>query len=214
MSEKFIQSLDPRVTRLHMPEDINQQPLQSAELDQLVTFQVFMQKKEGKNFEHAGIVHAPTAEIALLYAKEQYSRRFTCSGMAVAETSKVLASPYTDGGISVYQLLEGEPEADGAGAEAYEVFHLMKRGKQHEHAGSVEANSVEDAFYVAKQSLVPEKPVLNIWLIRRDDLLTVDEEDKDIWNTLPEKGYRDAAAYKGGDKLKAFKESNESAKAL
>ncbi|EMR04562.1 phenylacetate-CoA oxygenase subunit PaaB [Cesiribacter andamanensis] len=209
MASTFIQSLDPRVTRLQMPEDINQQPLQSEALDQLVTFQVFMQKKEGKNFEHAGIVHAPTVELALLYAKEQYSRRFTCSGMAVAETSTVMASPYTDGGISVYQLLEGEAEATTATADVYEVFHLMKRGKQHEHAGSVEANSVEDAFYKAKESLMPEKPVLNIWLIRRDDLLTVDEEDKDIWNTLPEKGYRDAAAYKAGDKLKDFKEKNE-----
>ena len=201
----FIQSLDPRVSRLQMPEDINQQPLQKEELDQLVTFQVFMQKKEGKNFEHAGIVHAPTIELALLYAKEQYSRRFTCSGMAVVETSKVLASPYTDGGVSVYQLLEGSPDDADGELEVFEVFHLMKRGKQHEHAGSVSACTVEEAFFRAKEELRPEKPVLNIWLVRRDDLLTVDEEDKDIWNTLPEKGYRDAAAYKAGDKLKEFK---------
>lgn len=205
----FIQSLDPRIARLQMPENINQQPLQTPAGDQLATFQVFMQKKKGKNFEHAGIVHAPTVDFALLYAKEQYSRRFTCSGMAVVETSKVLASPYTDGGISVYQLLEGEPEESGETAEVYEVFHLMKRGKQHEHAGTVEATSVEEAFFRAKLSLAPEKPVLNIWLVRRDDLLTVDEEDKDIWNTLHEKGYRDAAAYKAGDKLKTFKALNE-----
>ncbi len=209
----FIQSLDPRIARLQLPEDINQQPLQTAAGDQLITFQVFMQKKEGKSFEHAGIVHAPTVEFALLYAKEQYSRRFTCSGMAVVETSKVLASPYTDGGVSVYQLLEGEPEEKGETPEAYEIFHLMKRGKQHEHAGSVEAASVEEAFFKAKQTLAPQKPVLNIWLVRHDDLLTVDEEDKDIWNTLPDKSYRDAAAYKAGDKLKAFKESNEPAQA-
>ncbi|WP_224995154.1 phenylacetic acid degradation b [Cesiribacter sp. SM1] len=208
MSEEFIKSLDPRVSRMQMPADINEQPLQKEELDQLVTYQVFMQKKEGKNFEHAGIVHAPTQELALLYAKEQYSRRFTCSGMAVAETSAVLASPVTDGGLSVYELLEGPaPETDGP-AEAYEVFHLMKRGKQHEHAGSVEAATVEEAFLKAKESLTPEKPVLNIWLVRRSDLLTIDEEDKDIWQTLPEKGYRDAVAYKASDRLKEFKEKN------
>jgi ring-1,2-phenylacetyl-CoA epoxidase subunit PaaB len=208
MSEEFIKSLDPRVSRMQMPADVNEQPLQKDELDQLVTFQVFMQKKEGKSFEHTGIVHAPTAELALLYAKEQYSRRFTCSGMAVAETTTVLASPVTDGGLSVYQLLEGPvPETDGP-AEAFEVFHLMKRGKQHEHAGSVEAATVEEAFLKAKESLAPEKPVLNIWLLRRSDLLTIDEEDKDIWHTLPEKGYRDAVAYKAGDRLKEFKEKN------
>lgn len=203
---KFIQSLDPRISRLQMPEDINEQPLQKEALDQMVTFQVFMQKKEGKNFEHTGIVHAPTIELALLYAKEQYSRRATCSGMAVVETSKVLASPYTDDKVSVYELLEGAPDEEAdAPLEMYDVFHLMKRGKQHEHAGSVSARSVEEAFFNAKEALSPVKPVLNIWLVRRNDLLTVDEEDKDIWNTLPEKGYRDAAVYKTSNKLKEFK---------
>ncbi|AHM62557.1 phenylacetic acid degradation b [Flammeovirgaceae bacterium 311] len=206
MTNEMIKSLDPRISRLQMPADINEQPLQKEALDQLVTFQVFMQKKEGKSFEHTGIVHAPTSELALLYAKEQYSRRFTCSGMAVAETTNVLASPVTDGGLSVYELLEGPAPETDAPAETYEVFHLMKRGKQHEHAGSVEASSVEEAFLKAKDTLAPAKPVLSIWLVRRDDLLTVDEDDKDIWHTLPEKGYRDAVAYKTGDKLKDFKE--------
>lgn len=206
---KFIQSLDPRVSRMQMPEDINGQPLQKEALDQLATFQVFLQKKEGKNFEHTGVVHAPDVELALLYAKEQYSRRSTCSGLAVAETSAILASPVTDGGLSVYELLEGPAPQSDKPAEMYEVFHLLKRGKQHEHAGSVEASTVEEAFIKAKETLAPQKPVLNIWLVRRADLLTVDEEDKDIWNTLPDKAYRDAVIYKTGDRLKEFRENAE-----
>ena len=35
-------------------------------------------------------------------------------------------------------------------------------------------------------------------------------EEKDLWKTLPEKKFRDAADYKGGEKLKAFLERNQS----
>lgn len=202
----FIQSLDPRVSRLHISQDINETPQQKEPLDQFGTFQVFYQKKEGKPFEHCGIVHAPGIDLGLMYAKEQYSRRFTCAGMAVAETVDVKSSPVTEGTTSVYDLLDIDPaELPDGEAEMYEIFHLKKRGKQHEHAGSVEARSYEEAAYKAKQELAPEKPVFNIWFVKRNQLLTVEEEDKDIWNTLPEKKYRDAVAYKAGDKLKAFK---------
>lgn len=201
----IIESLDPRVTRLGIPSE-QEEPTEQVTENQFITFQVFTQKKENKPFEHVGIVHAPNIDMALIFAKEQYSRRFTCSGLAVADTASVRTTVVTEAKEDIYDLIQ-QPADAGAEKEPYEIFHLTKRGKQHVHAGSVEAGSYEDATWQAKQLYQSEKPVYNLWLIRREDVLFIEEDDKDIWTTLSDKRYRDAIDYKATDKLKAFKEA-------
>jgi len=93
---------------------------------------------------------------------------------------------------------------------SFEIFHLMKRGKQHKHAGTVMAKDYEDAIAQAKVDLDQSKPVYNIWVVKSIDILATDEEDRDIWDTLPEKKYRDAIDYKAADKIKAYKEQQGS----
>lgn len=200
----IIQSLDPRVTRLGIPSQ-QEEPTPQVTENQFITFQVFTQKKENKPFEHAGVVHAPNIDMALIFAKEQYSRRMTCSGMAVSDTTKVRTTAVTEAKEDIYELIQ-EPAEKNSQKEAYEIFHLNKRGKQTVHAGSVDAGSFEEAAWEAKKTYQSDKPVYNLWLIRRADVLFIDEEDKDIWATLSDKGYRDAINYKATDKLKAFKE--------
>ena len=201
----IIESLDPRVTRLGIPAQ-QEEPTEEVTENQFITFQVFTQRKEDKPFEHAGIVHAPNIDMALIFAKEQYSRRNTCSGLAVADTSKVKTTAVTDAKEDVYDLIQ-QPTETSSEKEAYEIFHLTKRGKQTVHAGSVEAGSFEEAAWEAKKVYQSDKPIYNLWLIRRQDVRFIDEEDKDIWSTLSDKSYRDAIAYKATDKLKAFKEA-------
>ena len=64
-----MKSLDPRVTRILQvePTDIAQP---KVPLDQFGTFEVFVEPKEGKPFQHEGIVHAPNLEMAYVLAKE------------------------------------------------------------------------------------------------------------------------------------------------
>ena len=201
-----MKSLDPRVNRLELPESEGLSP--RAALDQLPTFEVFLQLKEGKPFQHAGIVHASDEEMAFVLAKEQYSRRLTCTGLFVVNTQNVRVSAYTEGEQCAYDT---EPTRDvtSEAKESYQVFHLLKRGKQHVHAGEVEAIGYGDAFAVAKGSLRPEKPVFNVWIAKSTDIFASGEEDKVIWSTLPEKKFRDAIAYKAADKIKAFKEQQD-----
>lgn len=87
-------SLDPRVNRAELDYDKQIEPL--GELDQFQTFEVFHQKKRGQQHVHVGIVHAPNADMALLYAKEQYSRRGTTSNLWVVPSSCVTATEYFD----------------------------------------------------------------------------------------------------------------------
>ncbi len=201
-------SLDPRINRLQLSEtDI----IEKDQLDQLETYEVFIQTKEGRPLQHEGIVHAYDEEIAFVFAKEQFSRRATCVGMIIVRSDNVEASEMNDDGRNVYDLFQ-EPSVIENEKSTYEVFHLLKRGKQHIHAGSVQAGSSEEAFYEAKLNLDPgnpARPVLNIWLIKTDDIFSSDEEDVELWLTTPGKTFREAMDYKGADKIKKYKESKE-----
>ncbi len=201
-------SLDPRVNRLELSHKDN---VEKVPLDQLETYEVFIQTKEGRPLEHEGIVHAYDEEMAFVFAKEQFSRRATCVGMFVVRTDHVIVSELYDAGRNVYDSIQ-DPSETGASKSSYEVFHLFKRGKQHLHAGSIQAGSSEEAFYEAKMNLDPgnpAKPVLNIWLVKTDDIYASDEEDVELWLTTPEKTFREALDYKGADKIKKYKESKK-----
>lgn len=197
-------SLDPRVNRLPVigtPGEI----LPKVPLDQFGTFEVFVQPKEGKPFQHEGIVHAPDLEMSFILAKEAFTRRFTCVSLYVCDTRSVYVSPMTDGTSNAYDFIndnvEQKPEKT-----SYEVYHLLKRGKQHIHAGTVQAGSPQEAMAEAKKAFRNDKVVYNVWVIRSASIRFTAPEEKELWLTLPEKKFRDAADYKGGDKLKAFLE--------
>jgi len=199
-----MKSLDPRVNRLGIPEEKSElQP--KGMLDQFETYEAFLQVKEGKALEHVGPVHAPNEEMAFLFAKEQYSRRgMFCNALCVVKTENIFATDFTDDGQDVYNTITASPS--GEETESFEVFHLMKRGKQHKYAGDVMASSYEDAFVTAKDHHQDAKPVFNVWICKTDHVLSSDEDDRDIWDTLKEKQYRDAIDYRAQDKIKAFKE--------
>ena len=199
-------SLDPRVVRL--PIVGTPGVIQAKEaLDQYGSFEVFVQPKEGKTFQHEGIVHSPNLELAYVLAKEAFTRRFTCSSLYVVETQKIFVSPISEGVDNAYDLVHSNSPS-GNKAESFEIYHLLKRGKQHIHAGSVEAGSPEEALDLAKQKL-NTKLVFNVWAIRRSDIRFTTREEQDLWTTLPEKRFRDATDYKGGDKLKDFLEKQK-----
>lgn len=200
-----MESLDPRVNRLNM-ESFQADLTRKVPLDQFGTFEVFIQMKEGKAYQHEGIVHAPNLDMAFLFAKEQFSRRMMCSGLFVAETRNVFVTQFTEGEDTVYNYVSDDFPQKGT-KEEYEFFHLMKRGKQHQHVGSVEARNPQEALSMAKPAFINEKPVFNVWVIRTADILFNAEEDKIMWDTLPDKKFREASDYKAGDKIKAFKEN-------
>lgn len=181
--------------------------LPKAPLDQLGTFEVFVQPKSGKPFQHEGAVHAPDLEMAFVLAKETFTRRFTCSSLFVTDTRSVFVSPMTEDTQSAYDLVSDAVGENGE-AEAYEIFHLLKRGKQHVHAGTVEAISPAHSMTVAKKDFGAQS-VLNIWAVRKADIRFTTDAEQDLWLTLPEKKFRDAVEYKGGDKLKNFVEATQ-----
>ena len=200
-----MKSLDPRVKRLpEIAAEEQQDP--KISLAQFGTFEVFVQPNPKKPFQHEGAVHAPNIEMAYVLAKETFTRRFTCSSLYVVETCNVFVSPMTEGNQSAYDVLTEGVETATA-KEQYEVYQLTKRGKQHIHVGTVAAGSGNGALWEAKKTFNTGAPVFNIWTIRRSEIRFTKEDENDFWSTLPEKKFRDASDYKGGEKLKTFLDS-------
>ncbi len=196
-------SLDPRVTRL--PETGDPQNIQAqTSLDQFGTYEVFVQPNEEKAFQHEGSVHAPNIEMAYVLAKENFTRRFTCTSLYVTDTRNVFVSPMTDADQNAYDLI-GDVLDVSSEKKMFEVYHLSKRGKQHIYVGSVDASSPHEAMAVAKQRFNSAK-VFNIWVIAQNEIRFTSLDEKELWLTLPEKKFRDAADYKGGEKLQSFLE--------
>ncbi len=180
------------------------------ELDQFETYEAFHQKKEGAAHTYVGPVHAPNEDVAFLFAKEQYSRRFPCVGLWIVRTENIQVTPYGNDSENVYDMLRVEEPAERSEQpEPYEIFHLKKRGKAHTHAGRVMATSYLEALQEAKQQFGEKGPIVNVWVVKSKDVLQSAEEDKDMWNTIPEKKYREAIAYKVMDKITKYKEENK-----
>src|SRR6187431_2240042 len=117
-----MKSLDPRVNRL---QDVPA-PAAKAPLDQFGTYEVFVQPKEGKPFQHEGSVHAPDLEMAYLLAKETFTRRFTCTSLYVADTRSVYVSPMTEGNQNTFELIP-DSSPSSKGKVSFEVYQLVKR---------------------------------------------------------------------------------------
>jgi len=199
-----VKPLDPRVFRLPIwPADELVKP--KAPLDQFGTYEVFVSPKEGKPFQHEGIVHAPNLEMAYVFAKEGFTRRFNCVSLFVADTRDVYVSPMTEGDQNVYDLLP-EPKEETAAPFTFELFHLVKRGKQHIHVGTLSASDPLEAMAIAKSKFDHSKVIYNVWTIPTHKIRFTTSDENDLWVTLPEKKFRDASEYKGGDKLKEFLE--------
>jgi ring-1,2-phenylacetyl-CoA epoxidase subunit PaaB len=202
-----LNSLDPRVARLPRTEEA-EIIVPKKPLDQFGTYEVFVEPKEGKPFQHEGIVHAPNLEMAYVLAKEAFTRRFTCSSLYVVDTRDVHATPVTEGDKNVYDLIAEGPERNDSNL-TFEIYQLSKRGKQHVHAGTVRAVGAQEAVAIAKAKFNTGKTVYNVWAIPSNKIRFTSREEKELWITLPDKKFRDASDYKGGDKLKGFLEKRK-----
>ena len=90
----------------------------------------------------------------------------------------------------------------------YEVFHQEKRGKQAVHAGVVHASNPELALMAAKETFGRRGKTANLWVVKSSDVYTFSSEDEDLFETTPEKMFRDPAFYKVRDRIAAFQLKN------
>ncbi|MDQ3020124.1 MAG: 1,2-phenylacetyl-CoA epoxidase subunit B [Bacteroidota bacterium] len=93
--------------------------------------------------------------------------------------------------------------------QTYEVFHQVKKGDRHIHVGSLHAPNPEMAVILAKEQYARRYKCVNIWVVKTSDVFTTDYDDEDIFETNPEKMYREAGGYKVMDRINKFKLENK-----
>ena len=93
--------------------------------------------------------------------------------------------------------------------ETYEVFHQKKRGDQHLHVGIVHAPNPEMALLFGKEQYGRRGITANIWVVKTANVFASEYEDQDIFETVPEKQYREAGGYKVMDKINKYKKEQK-----
>lgn len=93
--------------------------------------------------------------------------------------------------------------------ETYEVFHQKKRGDQHIHVGIVHAPNPEMAFLFGKEQYGRRGISVNMWVVKTSNVFASDYDDSDIFDTVPEKQYREAGGYKVMGKINKYKKENK-----
>lgn len=89
--------------------------------------------------------------------------------------------------------------------QTYEVFHQSKKGDRHIHVGSLHAPNHDMAVVLAKEQFARRYKCVNIWVVKTADVFTTGYDDEDMFETNPEKIYREASGYKVMDKINKFK---------
>lgn len=106
-------SLDPRIKRLQLSDKKDGEFLTVKE--HWTTYEVFHQKKRGDQHVHVGIVHAPSPELALVFAKEQYGRRQVCVNLWVVSTIEVYSLATEDEDMFYNAVSEDKKYRDASG---------------------------------------------------------------------------------------------------
>ena len=93
--------------------------------------------------------------------------------------------------------------------ETYEVFHQKKRGDQHMHVGIVHAPNPEMALLFGKEQYGRRSIAANIGGVKSANVVASEYDDADMFETTPEKQYREAGGYKVMDKINKYKKAHK-----
>jgi ring-1,2-phenylacetyl-CoA epoxidase subunit PaaB len=108
-----------------------------------------------------------------------------------------------------FRKLEDGEEHTNSHMVTYEVFHQEKRGKQVTHVGIVHAANPQMALVIAKEVFGRRGKTTNLWVAKTSDVFTFGSEDEDLFETTPEKTFRDPGAYKVRDRIEKFQNQNK-----
>lgn len=116
------ESLDPRVNRLRLNNSDGSFAIEEGE--NWNVFEVFHQEKRGAHHEHVGCVHAPDANLALIFAKEQFGRRKKCVNLWVVRSADILAFDLED-----EDMFANNPDKTYRDASGFKVMEKINKFK-------------------------------------------------------------------------------------
>jgi len=152
-------------------------------------FEVFLQEAPEDPHRHAGSVHAPDAELALLNARDVFVRRPECSSLWVAPASSIV-------GRTLAEPAEAPSATEVAGGATTEfaVFAKLESRGVLTYQGEVRADSPGRALEEAAGGLA--RPPFVLWVVPAARM-TRSEPDQaaPLFSPALDKPYRDQAFY-------------------
>ena len=154
-------------------------------------YEVFVQERPGRPHQHAGSVHAPDPEMALLNARDVFVRRPECAGLWVAPATAVHGGSAEE----LPQLLAAPRSQGGSPSNEYLVFAKLEERGTLTHVGEVRAAGPEAAL-AAAQEAAGNRPPLALWVIPAERVeRSLPEEAASMFDPSRHKPFRDQAFY-------------------
>jgi ring-1,2-phenylacetyl-CoA epoxidase subunit PaaB len=139
---------------------------------------VFQQKRADLPHQHAGSVHAPDSEMALMNARDVFVRRPPCISLWVAPAGSVYARTRQE--LETRAGEDDEEQVSGAGQpEEYFVFQKLKPKESCVFVGTVQAGSPEYAMAQACQAYATPA-ALWWWVIPARVIAKTEIQDQEV----------------------------------
>jgi ring-1,2-phenylacetyl-CoA epoxidase subunit PaaB len=107
-------------------------------------YEVFLRTEEGKPLQHAGSVHAPDSELAVLNARDVFVRRPKCLLLWVVPADRMIHRTSEE----LAQAWPANPPSGGSERRLYHVFRKESQRGTLVFAASIESLSAWDALKV------------------------------------------------------------------
>lgn len=91
-------------------------------------YEVFHQEKRGAHHEHVGCVRAPSPDLALVFAKEQFARRKKCVNLWVVRSADILAFSTED--EDMFANNADKTYRDASGFKVMEKINKFRKQKK------------------------------------------------------------------------------------
>jgi len=152
-------------------------------------FEVFHQEDPEQPHRHAGSVHAPDGEMALLNARDVFVRRPECSSLWVAPAVAV------DGGTAEELAARNLAEPSAGPPADYLVFAKLEPRDTLTHLGEVRASSTDQALGMAAQLCAPNRPHV-LWVVPAGQVRRSEPDQAlPLFAPARDKPFRDQAFY-------------------
>lgn len=154
-------------------------------------YEVFLREKPGQLYQHAGSVHAPDSEIALLNARDVFVRRPHCFSLWVVPEGEVLTRTAQE---VAQQPAEHFPEeVAGREEEPYCIFAKLEQRGTLLFRGTLEARSALQAL----QRALTDFGEAMVWSVfpKRAITSSAPEDIASLFEPALEKPYKDPSYY-------------------
>lgn len=168
-------------------------------------YEVFLQPGADRPHAHAGSVHAPDPEMALLNGRDVFVRRPECTSMWIVPASAVFSRTREEleqGVLAPGLGRKAEAGADQRGASPapraaeYIVFGKLEQKGTMVHLGSVHGANEQQALEEALRQFAPRRPLV-LWLVEQGRILqNRSEEAGPFFEPARDKPFRDQAYYR------------------